>query len=385
VISLRPESWLPWLTILGFGAYVVTWLGRRRFYAALGVTPELVGVDYPSLFLPAAVVAVFVVLTLVMVSAFIVPFFMPISRRAAIWQMKVGGWIFLAVIVGSVAAGALLGEDSAESVGVVMTLPVLFGALFFGHGFGAWFGRSATRRAVRSRIRRLDKEHRPRGQGLTAYLEQQRDRRRRKATRRARAASIRREATPSTTVYLLWCAAVLFITLGAYLSDAAARAAHHAANGTTPFVGADLPANVLLNLHVRRVKVEAIAPQFRPLQGAQLLYLGTNAGAYVLYNRTAREALIIPSGAVALRFDPQPAKGISRGYPAVPRRAGIRGDGQRWDREEEDNLISAETSLRTALSSGCSQSGCADQAAPRAGSWPLGGVERRAARSASRD
>jgi hypothetical protein len=168
---------------------------------------------------------------------------------------------------GSVAAGALLGEDSAESVGVAMTLPILFGALFFGHGFGAWFGRCATRRAVRSRIRRLDEEHRPPGQGLTAYLVEQRDRRRRKATRRARAAGIRREAAPSTTVYLLWFAAVLFIALGAYLSDAATRAAHHAANGTTPFVGADLPANVLLNLHVRRVKVEAIAPAVPPAPG----------------------------------------------------------------------------------------------------------------------
>jgi hypothetical protein len=42
----------------------------------------------------------------------------------------------------------------------------------------------------------------------------------------------------------------------------------------------------LLNLQVRTVKVEAIAPRFRPLQDAQLLYLGTNAGARVLYNRT---------------------------------------------------------------------------------------------------
>ncbi len=303
-VSRRPEGWLPWLTILGFGAYVVTWLGRRKFYAALGVTPDLVGVDYPSLFLPAAVVGVFLVLTLMAVSAFIVPFFMPISRRAAVWQMKVGGWIFLSVFVVSVAAGALLEKDNAEPVGAVMALPTLFGALFFGHGFGAWFGRTATRRVLRSRIRRLDKERRPPGQGVTAYLEEQRARRRRKAARRARAASIRREAAPSITVYLLWFAAVLFIALGAYLSDAATRAAHHAANGRTEiFVGADGPANVLLNLHVRTVKVEAIAPQFRPLQDAQLLYLGTNAGAHILYNRTARQALLIPSGAVALRFE----------------------------------------------------------------------------------
>jgi len=81
-------------------------------------------------------------------------------------------------------------------------------------------------------------------------------------------------------------------------------------NGTTPFVGADLPANILLNLQVRTVKVEAIAPQFRPLQDAQLLYLGTNAGAHVLYNRTARQTLLAPSGAVALRFDPSLLQGV---------------------------------------------------------------------------
>lgn len=212
------------------------------------------------------------------------------------------------MFVASVTAGALLGEDSAEPVGAVMAFPILFGALFFGNGFGAWLSRTATRRAVRSRIRRLDKEGRPPGQGLTAYLVEQRARRRRKAARRARAASIRREAAPSITVYLLWFAAVLLIALGGYLSDAATRAAHNAANGKTDiFVGADGPANVLLNVNVRTVRVEAIAPQFRLLQDAQLLYLGTNAGADVLYNRTAQQALLIPSGAVALRFDPQPA------------------------------------------------------------------------------
>jgi hypothetical protein len=59
-ISLRPEVWLPWLTVLGFGAYVVSWLGREVFYAAFGVSSEIVGVHYPSLLIPAAVVGVFV-------------------------------------------------------------------------------------------------------------------------------------------------------------------------------------------------------------------------------------------------------------------------------------------------------------------------------------
>ena len=52
--------------------------------------------------------------------------------------------------------------------------------------------------------------------------------------------------------------------------------------------------------------VDAIEPQFRPLQQAELIYLGTNAGAYVLYDGTARQAVLIPSGSVALRFDPTP-------------------------------------------------------------------------------
>jgi hypothetical protein len=108
-------------------------------------------------------------------------------------------------------------------------------------------------------------------------------------------------------VLLLWLAAVLYIALGAYLSDAAQRAAHNAIDGRDKlFVGTDLPANVLLNVHVRGVRVEAIEPQFRPLQKAQLIYLGTNAGAYVLYNRTVRQAVLIPSGSVALRFDSPP-------------------------------------------------------------------------------
>jgi hypothetical protein len=304
-ISLRPEGWLPWLTILGFGAYVVTWLARVQFYGVFGVTPELVGVDYPSLFLPAAVVGVFLLMTLVAASAFIVPLFMPVSRRAALWQMKVGGLIFLSVFIASVAAAVLLGERRADSVGAVVSLPILFGALFFAHGFAAWSGRTSRRRAVRRRIRRLEKKHRPPGQGLKASWEGRLPPRRKRLPRRARAVSIRRETAPSVTVYLLWFAAVLFIALGAYLSDAATRAAQHATNGTAPFVGADLPANILLNLQVRTVTVEAIAPKFRPLQNAQLLYLGTNAGAHVLYNRTAQQAMLIPSGAVALRFDSQ--------------------------------------------------------------------------------
>jgi hypothetical protein len=306
-ISLRPDVWLPWLTVLGFGSYVVSWLGREQFYAAFGVTPALVGVDYPSLLIPAAVVGVFLVLTLVVVTVFLVPIFVPVSRRAAKWQMKVGGLIFLSVFVTSVIMGAIFG-DSGEKAIPILSVPWMLGGLFFGHGFGSWVGRRTRRHAVRDRLRRLHRRAGSPEEALAAYLVEQRARRRRRAARRAERGGVRREAGPATVVFLLWLAAVLYIALGSYLSDAATRAAHNAVSGKTDlFVGADGLANVLLNVQVRAVQIDAIEPRFRQLQQAQLIYLGTNGGAYVLYNRTAHHAVLIPSGSVALRFDPGPA------------------------------------------------------------------------------
>ena len=144
-------------------------------------------------------------------------------------------------------------------------------------------------------------------EAVFAYLRELRAQRRRRADRQAERARARREARPAAVVLLLWFAAVLVLALGSYLYDAAHRAAQNAIDGRDQiFVGADLPANVLLNVHVQPVQVDAIEPQFRPLRNAQMIYLGTNAGAYVLYNCTARQALLIPSGSVALRFDSPP-------------------------------------------------------------------------------
>jgi hypothetical protein len=307
-ISLRPEIWLPWLTVLGFGAYVVSWLGREVFYAAFGVSPEIVGVHYPFLLIPAAVVGVFVALTLVAVIAFVVPLFvMTSSRRAGRWQMKVGGLILLSVVAASAIVGAIFGEGGKEEAVAILTVPWIMGALFLIHGFGAWSRRSLRRRAVRSRLRRLRRQVASAEEALSAYHTEQRAQRRRQAARRAERARVRREARPAGLVILLWLATILYLMLGAYLTDAATRAAFNAKNGKTDiFVGADQPANVLLGVHVRAVQVDAIEPQFHPLQRAELLYLGTNSGSHVLYNRTARQAVIIPSGSVALRFDSPP-------------------------------------------------------------------------------
>jgi hypothetical protein len=307
-ISLRPEAWLPWLTILGFGAYVVSWLGRAVFYAVFGVSPEIVGVSYPSLLIPAAVLGVFVALILLAVIAFAVPLFvMTSSRRAGRWQMKVGGLILLSVVVAATILGAIFGESGKEGAVAALTVPWIVGTLFLVHGFGAWSTRSLRRRAVRSRLRRLRQHVTSPEEAVSAYLTEQRAQRRRRAARRAERARVRREARPAGLVILLWLATVLYLMLGAYLTDAATRAAYNAVNGKTDiFVAADRPANVLLNVHVRAVEVEAIEPQFRPLQTAELLYLGTNSGTHVLYNRTARQAMLIPSGSVALRFGSPP-------------------------------------------------------------------------------
>jgi hypothetical protein len=307
-ISLRPEVWLPWLTVLGFGAYVVSWLGREVFYAAFGVSPEIVGVHYPSLLIPAAVVGVFVALTLVAVIAFVVPLFlMTSSRRAGRWQMKVGGLILLSVVAAAAIFGAIFGDSGKEEAVALLTVPWIVGALFLIHGFGAWSRRSLRRRAVRSRLRRLRRQVTSPEEALSAYHTEQRSQRRRQAARRAERARVRQEAWPAGLVILLWLATMLYMMLGAYLTDAATRAAFNAKNGRIDiFAGADRPANVLLGVHVRAVQVDAIEPQFRPLQRAELLYLGTNSGSHVLYNRTARQAVIIPSGSIALRFASPP-------------------------------------------------------------------------------
>jgi hypothetical protein len=71
--SLRPELWLPWLTVLGFGSYIVSWAGREAFYDKFGVTPEIVGVGYPTMLIPDAVVGAFLVLILTAIAALVSP------------------------------------------------------------------------------------------------------------------------------------------------------------------------------------------------------------------------------------------------------------------------------------------------------------------------
>jgi hypothetical protein len=304
-ISLRPESWLPWLTILGFGAFVVSWFGRRTFYAAFGVSPEMVGADYPSLLIPTAVYAVFLMLLLVVAFAFMVPpvIFTATSRRVVRWQLRVGGWIlFLGLAVAEILQ-RVVGEGADAVVAAVM-MPTLFGGVLFSYGLVAWFDRFARRAGVRGRIWLLQRKATSPEDAREAAVGRLHTQYRRRRARRRERARIRTKALQATAGLLLGLVALLYITLAVYLGAAAATAARNAIEGRSDlFPGTNLPASVLLNVHVRPVRIDAIAPQFRPLQKAEVLYLGTNAGAYVFYDRTARQAVLVPSGSVALRFE----------------------------------------------------------------------------------
>jgi hypothetical protein len=264
----------------------------------------MVGADYPSLLIPTAVYGVFLVLLLVAASAFMVPSFMPTSRRVVRWQLKVGGSIFFPSFVAVVILPHVVGRSAIAALPLV---PLLFGLMLFALGFSVWLYRLAVRCYVRGRIWQLQRKAasaEEAREAAAAYLWGLRAPYRRRRARRARRARARREALPATVVLLLWLGALLYILLVAYLGIAASTAARNAIEGRGDlYPGANLPAAVLLNVHVRPVRVDAIAPQFRPLQKAQVLYLGTNGAVYVLYNRTAREAVLVPTGSVALRFD----------------------------------------------------------------------------------
>src|SRR6266540_645127 len=290
-IPWRPEAWLPWLTVLGFGCYVASWLGRESFYRTFHVSSEMVGVNYPALLIPTAVLGAFIVLLVAAVTTLVLPVFMPISRRAAWWQMKVGGSAVLASILSEYIV--ILTERNPPRV--VQTLPVVpfwFGALLFAHGISAVSDRLQQRRRacwLRWRATSPEQAH----DAIMAYLRARRLWRRQRAVRRAKRAEIRREALPAALLLVLSLAIFLFLALAVYVNNAATHAANNVIEGRNDsfFVGADLPAAILLNVRVRPVKVDAIAPQFRSLQKAQMLYLGINGGAYVLYDRTARQAV----------------------------------------------------------------------------------------------
>jgi hypothetical protein len=50
----------------------------------------------------------------------------------------------------------------------------------------------------------------------------------------------------------------------------------------------------------RSVQVIAHDPRLRSLEKAEVLYLGSNQGADVLYDRTAKRTMIVPAGNVTL-------------------------------------------------------------------------------------
>jgi len=59
--------------------------------------------------------------------------------------------------------------------------------------------------------------------------------------------------------------------------------------------------NILTPAAVARpVKVTAQDPRLRSLEKAQLLYLGTHDGMQVLYDRTKKHAVLVPTGSVTL-------------------------------------------------------------------------------------
>jgi ABC-type multidrug transport system fused ATPase/permease subunit len=298
--SLRPELWLPWLTVLGFGSYVVSWFGREAFYLAFGVTSEIVGVDYPTLLVPAAVAGAIMVLLLMAIAALILPLFKRWPRRAAFSQMWVGGLILLATVAVATVIAALYPPFPKKWGPLhLIYVPGWFGILLFAHGGSALTDTRVRRRRMRALRRKLPPE-----EAMIAYVAERRQRRQGRQARRAKRARITGDVLPAALPLLLSMVILLFIAFAAYLINAAEHAAHNViANKTRAFTRADLPASVLLNVQARSVRVVAIAPQFRPLESTRLLYLGASDGTYVLYDRTARQAVLVPSGSVALRLE----------------------------------------------------------------------------------
>jgi hypothetical protein len=312
--AVPPERTLAWLSLLGLVCYGALWFVHQSFYSVFGVSLATVGVGQAQIVTSAAVVALLLAL---LVTSLAVIFRLPYTRRPSPWRVALLEGIAGAVLAGvalalltplaRAARGAKGGpSDVLLTVVFFVVMVSLLGAALAVRGLGDLLIRWCLRWLYQVRKRLLVRRYL--GQDVTTeaviatYLPARRAARRRIARRRARRAAWGRDLRVASRTYRLAGAAVLALAffVGVF---ALSLAADHDARAR--IAGRSYKTNMIYNILTpaavaRPVKVTAQDPRLRSLEKAQLLYLGTHDGMQVLYDRTKKHAVLVPTGSVTL-------------------------------------------------------------------------------------
>jgi len=315
-----PERVLAWLTLLGLVCYGALWFVHGVFYGAFGVSLAMVGVGQTEIVTKAAVFALLFALLLVYPAVMIRVYFLAIlpgSRprwRPAALEMLAGalllGGAWMLLLPGTPLHQALRAANGGRfglvTLALFLVMTSVLGALLSAKGLMDFLASRPVNRWMRQADLWWLRRHR--GQGANAeeviaiYREARRKARRRATRRRERRAVWRRDLRVASRMYRLALTAMLGLGLVmavfalAFAADDAARA---------QIAGRRYQTNLLYDVLTpgavaRPVRVIVQDPRLRWLEKAQLLYLGAHDGMQVLYDRTKKRAVLVPTGSVTL-------------------------------------------------------------------------------------
>jgi hypothetical protein len=312
---LRPDQALSWLAVLGFLCYAVAWQGYRTFYEAFSVTPQMAGISYEAIVVPAAISAFLLLLVMVSGISMVAPVFLPAFMRTPAGTARIhlkSGLLLGAVFWTWAAIRRVENESPAESF--LIALGEIVSLVLVAAGLNVLINRATTRlwfrclHAFRARVL-----HQATESVAHDYLVA----RRRQKRQRTSQSRLARRAGPVVRIMLLFIAVFLVMAYIAYLDHAAEHVARSVV-ANKPYDGLDrYAAGILLKPTATRVAVIAADAAFRPLEKSRLLYLGRSDGAYVLYDISSRKALVVPSGSIALQFGSSDS--LSSGRAESPR------------------------------------------------------------------
>lgn len=314
---IAPERILAWLSVVGLAYYGALWLIHQSFYRAFGLSVSMVGVGQAEMVTSAAVFALWVG-PLLAYPAVIVRFLFSRARgRGALLEAIFGavlliGMLLLLQLAPLEDAMRDIDGSSPSGLGILamfLAMVALLSFVLFVKGLGDLSAAFLFYRGIRPAykwwlVRRYLGRPRTTEAVFTTYVRARRAARRRAASRRA---AWRRDLRAVGRTYRFALVAVLglgFFLAVALLADMAERDAQ------ARIADRKYETNWVYHIFTpgevaRPVELIAHQQRLRPLEKAKMLYLGTHDGTEVLYDRSAKRAVLVPAGSVTLILRPQ--------------------------------------------------------------------------------
>jgi hypothetical protein len=302
---------------VGLAYYGALWLIHQSFYRAFGLSVSMVGVGQAEMVTSAAVFALWVGPLLAYPAVIVRFLFSRAQGRAALLEATFGAILLIGTVLllqWAPLKDAMrdLDGNSPSGLGILamfLAMVALLSFVLFVKGLGDLSAAAVFYRGIRPaykrwQVRRYLGRVRTTEAVFTTYVPARRTARRRAARRRA---AWRRDLRAVGRTYRFAFVAVLglgFFLAVALLADVAERDAQ--ARIAERKYETNWVYHLLTPGEVARpVELIAHQPRLRSLEKAKLLYLGSHDGTEVLYDRTAKHAILVPAGSVTLMLRPQ--------------------------------------------------------------------------------